>query len=61
MIAITLNFLAKSIQKELNDFFEHVMQKTENVSKQAYSEARFNASSAFKGASNPYRIRFEAL
>jgi len=41
MIAITLNFLAKSIQKELNDFFEHVMQKTENVSKQAYSEARF--------------------
>ncbi len=41
MIGITLNFLAKSVQKELNGFFEHVIGKTESVSKQAYNEARY--------------------
>jgi len=40
MIAITLNFLAKSTQTELNKFFEHVLKKTETVTKQAYADAR---------------------
>lgn len=49
MIAITLNFLAKSMQTELNRFFECVLGKTERVSKQAYSEARFKLTvDAFK-------------
>jgi len=41
LIAITLNFLAKSIQTELNAFFESVLKSTERVSKQAFLEARF--------------------
>lgn len=49
MIAITLNFLARSTQTELNSFFEHVLKKTEAVSKQAYAEARFKLTvDAFK-------------
>jgi hypothetical protein len=49
MIAITLNFLAKSMQTELDKFFEHVLKKTDTVTKQAYAEARFKLTvDAFK-------------
>jgi hypothetical protein len=49
MIAITLNFLAKSMQTELNRFFEHVLGKTEKVTKQAFAEARYKLTvDAFK-------------
>ena len=41
MIAITLNFLRKSIKQELDDFFSRVLCKEVNVSKQAYLEARY--------------------
>jgi len=41
MIAITLNFLKKSIQQELRDFFSRVRQEDIRVSKQAYLEARY--------------------
>jgi hypothetical protein len=41
MIAVTLNFLAKSMQTELDKFFEHVLKTTERASKQAFLEARF--------------------
>ena len=49
MIAITLNFLAKSMQTELDKFFEHVLKKTDTVTKQAYADARFKLTvDAFK-------------
>jgi len=41
MVAVTLNFLTRSAQKELDSFFEHVIQSSERVSRQAFSEARF--------------------
>ena len=53
LIAITLNFLAKSMQTELNGFFEHVLKKTERVTKQAYQDARF------KLKADAFRILFD--
>lgn len=41
LIAITLNFLSKSMQTELDRFFEFVIKKTERVSKQAFFEPRY--------------------
>jgi hypothetical protein len=41
MIGMVLNFLKKSIQTELDNFFEHVLNKPVKVSKQAFSEGRF--------------------
>jgi len=53
MIAIRLNFLARSMQTELDDFFEHILKKTEGISKQAFAEARF------KLTVNAFRLLFE--
>jgi len=41
MIAITLNFLRKSMKLELDDFFSRVRQEEVSVSKQAYFDARY--------------------
>ena len=53
MVAITLNFLAKSMQVELNRFFERVLKQTERVSKQAYNQARLKLKPA------AFRILFD--
>lgn len=41
MVVMTLNFLTKSLQTELNSFFEKVLETKEKARKQAYSEGRF--------------------
>lgn len=46
MIAIILNFLTKSMQTELDKFFEYVLKKTERVTKQAFFDARYKLKAA---------------
>ena len=41
MIGIVLNLLTKSMQTELDNFFERVIKKPERVSKQAFEQARY--------------------
>jgi len=53
LIAISINFLVKSTQTELDHFFERILQKSESVSKQAFAEARF------KLTVDAFRLLFE--
>ena len=41
MIGLVLNFLTKSMQTELDNFFERVLKKPKRVSKQAFEQARY--------------------
>jgi len=49
MVMVALNFVSKSIQAELNDFFERVRESKERARKQAYSAGRYKLTvAAFK-------------